>query len=497
MPTKFQNPTDISEGLLNGSLKIDDLRDGRATPNPISDSIATDGVATSSSVSVMTFGDHGVAENFASDGAADDTIFCAGSMTKMVTAVTMLRMTEEEKYQQYLADEIDTKLSDILPLLKKYYPDSKYITEELEQQPNFEQITLQHLAQHTSGLSNFSVKDLIGEVYGNVNRRISKDMLDTKKAPRALRYGENIGEHSYNNLGYELLGRTIVAVASEAEHSPKEFGDVVNELVIDRVKEKVGPEKSSAVKFFTADQMEIAPDGKTRIRSHPELRVEFGKHYHDGKFLQVVPSCIYHEMTAGGGYTTPESMSRVVFHILSDRPEFSIFKKPETLEIFNSRQVLVPDGYYREPGHHTYGIGYRSFSNEDQKKYRGHAGLDFGSSSHAMIDTEANKVATTMISFENLTLPLAYALTHKKKSAKPIEINSELHAKTLELSKNYSESQLLEMRNGLEKSYEDFGEKFKAISKQRIDALDLATSPSPTPERPKISRVKGGNFSEI
>ncbi len=33
MPTKFQNPTDISEGLLNGSLKIDDLRDGRATPN--------------------------------------------------------------------------------------------------------------------------------------------------------------------------------------------------------------------------------------------------------------------------------------------------------------------------------------------------------------------------------------------------------------------------------------------------------------------------------
>ena len=233
MPTKFQNPTDISEGLLNGSLKIDDLRDGRATPNPISDSIATDGVATSSSVSVMTFGDHGVAENFASDGAADDTIFCAGSMTKMVTAVTMLRMTEEEKYQQYLADEIDTKLSDILPLLKKYYPDSKYITEELEQQPNFEQITLQHLAQHTSGLSNFSGKDLIGEVYGNVNRLISKDMLDTKKAPRAVRYGENIGEHSYNNLGYELLGRIIVAVASEAEHSPKEFGDVVNELVID------------------------------------------------------------------------------------------------------------------------------------------------------------------------------------------------------------------------------------------------------------------------
>ncbi len=493
MPTKFQNPTEISRELLAGSLKIDDLRDGRVAATSIADSIAIDGVATSSSVSVMTFGDQGVAESY----AASDTIFCAGSMTKMVTAATMLRMTEEEKYQEYLKDGIDTKLSDILPLLKKHYPDSKYITEELERQPNFEQITLQHLAQHTSGLSNFSGKDLIGEVYDNVNRRISKDMLDTKKAPREGRRGENIGEHSYNNLGYELLGRIIVAVASEAEHSQKEFGDVVSELVIDRVKEKVGPEKSAAVKFFTADQMEMAPDGKTLVRSHPELQVEFGKHYHDGKFLQVVPSCIYHEMTAGGGYTTPESMSMVVFHTLSDKLEFSIFKKPETLEIYNSRQVLVPDGYYREPGHHTYGIGYRSFSNEDQKKYRGHGGLDFGSNSHAMIDTEANKVATTMIAFENLTLPLAYALSHKKKSTEPVEINEELHAKTLELSKNYSESQLLEMRNDLEKSYEDFREKFEAISKRRIDALDLATKPLPNPERPKISLVRGGNFNEI
>jgi CubicO group peptidase (beta-lactamase class C family) len=96
MPTEFKNPTDLSRELLTGSIKIDDLRDARVAATSTSDSIAVDGVATSSSVSVMTFGDHGVAENFASEGAADDTIFCAGSMTKMVTAATMLRMTEEE-----------------------------------------------------------------------------------------------------------------------------------------------------------------------------------------------------------------------------------------------------------------------------------------------------------------------------------------------------------------------------------------------------------------
>ncbi len=32
---------------------------------------------------------------------------------------------------------------------------------------------------------------------------------------------------------------------------------------------------------------------------------------------------------------------------------------------------------------------------------------------------------------------------------------------------------MLEMRNGLEKSCEDFREKFDAIQKQKIDALDL------------------------
>jgi len=477
MPKLFLDPTNISRKILTDGVAP--LNDGEAIAIPVADSIAIDGVPISSSASLMTFGDGASEESF----NPSDTIFCAGSITKMITAATVVRMTEEEKYKGYLADGVDTKLSNILPLLKKHYPDSRYINEELEKQPNFDQITLQHLMQHTSGLSNFSGRALIDDLYENVNRRISKEMLDTEKSPGS---GGNIGEHFYNNVGYELLGRIAVSLASEVAESRRGFGDAVNELVIDRVREKVGRE----VKFFTADWMEIDSAGRTRVKNHPELNVEFGKHYHDGKFLQIVPSCIYRDMTAGGGYTTPNSMSMIAFHVLSDKAEFSIFKKPETLEIFNSRQVQAPDGYYRGEGSHTYGLGYRSFSDPDRRKYRGHAGLDFGSSSEVTVDIQENKVATTMVAYENLTLPIAYALKNKTKSADQVEIDQELYEKTLELSKNYSESQLLEMRNDLEKSYEDFREKFEATQRQRMEALDLAISPNSSVIPKKTSQAK-------
>lgn len=54
------------------------------------------------------------------------------------------------------------------------------------------------------------------------------------------------------------------------------------------------------------------------------------------------------------------------------------------------------------------------------------------------------------------------------------------------------------MRNDLEKSYEDFKEKFDLFRKQKIDALDLVTAkPSPITHTKEISRVKGSKFNEI
>ncbi len=501
IPSEFQDSSLTSQRLVVGeellrqatnnevgALRIDDFRDGRVAAKPVS--YYANSNPSSSSISVMTFSSRSTVgedgsevkkteidskENFTAGVASSDTLFSADSMTKMITAAAMLRMSEEEKYQILLPNGIETKLSDILPILKEHYPHSNYLQRELETQPNFDQITLQHLAQHTSGLARVSRDASNKKLQEAAGGKLTLDaMIDADKLPKSGKYGENIGEYSYNDLGYELLGRIVTAIASETAQSPQKFGDVVNELVIDEVRKKVGPEESATLKFFTSDQMEINENGKTQVKGHPELRVEFGKHYHDQKFSEV-PSHTY-DLSCGGSYTTAESMSIIALHILSGEQEFSIFKEQETRDVFNSRQVpiprLTPDGKYKGPGFRVYGFGYESFSIPGYERYRDHGGLGYGSNSNVMVDTKENKAATTMVAFEDLTLPLAYALTNKEKPTSAINLDPILHQKTLELSENYSESQLLEMRNSLEKSYEDFRERFDSIQRQKFSRID-------------------------
>lgn len=110
----------------------------------------------------------------------------------MVTAATILRMTEERKYQELLANGIDTKLSDILPILKQHYPHSSYIQTELEFQPNFAQITFRHLAQHTSGLARVS-RDALDTKLHETNRKLApEEMIDAAKSQKTGKYGKDI-----------------------------------------------------------------------------------------------------------------------------------------------------------------------------------------------------------------------------------------------------------------------------------------------------------------
>ena len=54
------------------------------------------------------------------------------------------------------------------------------------------------------------------------------------------------------------------------------------------------------------------------------------------------------------------------------------------------------------------------------------------------------------------------------------------------------------MRNDLEKSYENFREKFDAIQKHKIDALDLDKKPSASPEKSHFEKMigtsRGGSY---
>ena len=488
--TEFKDPENTAFTLITDNKKFEELGEV-LTVKPIT---GTDGTPVFNSVAFTKFGESRLeTKNYQSEGVASDALFSADSMTKMITATAILRMTEEEKYKQYLPEGINTKLSALLPLLKKNYPHSNYIQSELESQPNFKDITLQHLAQHTSGLPCVE-----SDAFRDANRKLMPDeMIDAEKKPKPGEFGEKIGEYLYNNLGYELLGRVIVAVDSEQKGRASKFGDAVEELVISRVREKIGIEASKNLKFFTSDQMSIDESARTIVTSDSELKIKFGKDYHDGKFKEV-PSHFY-DMASGGSYTNAESMSIIAFHVLHNSLEFSVFKTPETLEIFNSRQVEIPkldaDGKFEKPSDKTYGFGYESYSHPDYQRYRTHGGLGYGSNSNAFIDTKENRSVVAFVGFENLTLPLAYALINKEKATAPVRLSPELYKKSLELSKNYSESQLVEMRQGLEKSYEEFKEKLEAFQKQRTDMPNpersKEPSSSPSPVQNKIKQVGG------
>jgi len=326
-----------------------------------------------------------------------------------------------------------------------HFQGSKYLSQEIQNDPNFKDITIAHLLNHTSGLPIFD------EHIPN-HKLLANEILDLPKQQRTGKFGEYL----YNNFGYELLGSIAVAVANQAETGDKKvnFGEIVNELVIDRVKEKIGEENAEKLKFFTSDQMTII-DGETRVADKPDLKIEFAVYYKDQQFRKI-PSHFY-DIASGGSYTNPESMALIAFHILSDKKEFSIFKDPKTLEIYNTRQVAMPNSKVS-------GFGYESFSDKDYEHYRSHGGLGYGSNSNAFVDNKGKKVAVAMVSFENLSLPISYALIHQKRAEEVVKIDSELYKKSLELFEKYSTSDLLKMRNALEESYDNFKKVFDATA---------------------------------
>lgn len=458
-PIQFWDPGRAAQEIALGNKKLEDL----GSSFEVKSVSEYSGISVASSVAVTDFEEKGgpSTENRHSSSVQSNTLFSADSMTKTLTSATVLRMTEEGKYSQFLPDGVDTKLSDLLPILKRRYPNSTYITEELEQQPNFGEITIAHLAQHTSGLAPVS-RQALDEALEENPKLTPDQMIDATKIARTGRFGENIGEYSYNNLGYELLGRVVTAIASEQKQSAVSFGDVVNELVIDRVREKLSLKQASSLQFFTSDQMEDY-QGKTRVKARPDLEAIFGKDYKDGSF-KPVPSHSY-DLASGGSYTDPESMSKIAFHVLASNPDFSIYKTPETLEVLNSRQVPKrnPDGSPDKQGK-TYGFGYESFGHPNYSHLRDHGGLGYGSNSNALVDTKSNKAVVVMTAFENLTLPLAYALIHEEKASEPVRLDEKLFEKSKELQARYSEEQLVLMRNSLEKSYEEFRDLYQQMS---------------------------------
>jgi len=130
--------------------------------------------------------------------ATVDTKFRIGSITKQFTAAAVLKLAEKGKL----------KISDPL---SKYYADF----------PNSDEITLEHLLTHTSGLQSYTEK---ADFYARVTKPVKpQELIDwTKNDKPDFAPGTNF---HYCNTGYFLLGEIVAKVSgmSFAEYLDTEF----------------------------------------------------------------------------------------------------------------------------------------------------------------------------------------------------------------------------------------------------------------------------------
>lgn len=131
-----------------------------------------------------------------------DTPFRIASNTKTFTAATILRLWEEGKIELDAAinNYIDCKLIDILE-------NASY---------NTSQITVRHLLNHSSSLSDHADRDYIIQILKNPQHKwtIEEQLLKAVNNPlKSRQVGQN---YSYSDTGYILLGNIIECVTNQS-----------------------------------------------------------------------------------------------------------------------------------------------------------------------------------------------------------------------------------------------------------------------------------------
>lgn len=145
--------------------------------------------------------DHGQVVHTAAFGVADsqkraltaDTPMLIGSVGKTITALAVRQLAEEGKLS------MDARLIDYLPWFKLATPGAA------------EQITVQNLLDHKSGISKFDGQDLA---------RYYRPGLTAEEIARSLssvHTNRPVGaEHEYSNLNYVLLGLVVEAASGQS-----------------------------------------------------------------------------------------------------------------------------------------------------------------------------------------------------------------------------------------------------------------------------------------
>ncbi len=382
----------------------------------------------------------------------DDTkVFQIASITKTFTAAALVKMTTNHKYRDYfnVDDPLATPIYQFSPLTgssDELTNFQKYLATLAITHPNFSQITLRHLLNHTSGISalnNFNEFRADQTKSSHLADHYSRPQLSTDGF-EAFHYCDA----NYNNL----LAPIMESIASAANGRPTKFSEIVKEQIIEA-------EPLKLRQTFLFDEMEYNPiTNLVGVKGRPKIKVAQGFDYFEGKLTSSQD--FNYDSAAGGIYSSAAEVAKF-YHSLLD------------VSLLGARgsEIFFDPKNFTPVGTDLYGLGINKTEHAG-KEYFHHGGAGIGCYSYVVghRDSSGVAVAATLSSYENLTRPLAAALLSNKKSreenGKEIFFTDEIiTAKMNELSHQHSPSQLIAMRQDLEKLQGNFEEKAPAFQK--------------------------------
>lgn len=271
-----------------------------------------------------------------------DTRFNLGSMNKMFTAVAILQLVEEGKLS----------LND---------PLSKFLGDQWLPAEITEEVRIEHLLTHTSGLGSY-----FNDAFWQASRARFREVDDYKPLVEGESLAHSPGEGwTYSNTGYLLLGAVVEAVTGKS--------------YFDRIREKI-----------------YAPAGMTRSDSYDmdepvdDLAIGYvptADGWRNNLYLHVIRGG-----PAGGGFSTAPDLHRFARALTDGR-----LVTAETL-----RLLTTPKPELGSPG---YGYGF-SVAGTPEDPIVGHGGGFPGINGNLDVYTQSGWVAVVLSNVSNGATPV-------------------------------------------------------------------------------------------
>ena len=194
--------------------------------------------------------------------ATAETQYRIGSVSKTFTAVLMMKAAAEGRLS--LSDSI-----------AKYFPDAKI--------PNAEQITIDQLLQHRSGLVDIT-NDKPYEYYTYFTTPQTRQQILERVAAAGTNFQPD-SEYRYCNTGYNLLGYILEDVWG------KPYAEIINDQIVSlldlrhtRYSEAIDPQRGDARSYTLLDSWQVQPEtdasvaiGAGALASTPADLARFGE----------------------------------------------------------------------------------------------------------------------------------------------------------------------------------------------------------------------------